>query len=63
MRDLTEEFVGLIRRTSTDLPQDVEQSLVAPHGREGAASAAESGRGTVLWSVALAAQTSTRSCQ
>jgi len=28
MRDLTESLIELIRRTSTDLPPDVEQALV-----------------------------------
>ena len=63
MRDLTEEFVELIRRTSTDLPQDVEQSLVAARGREAAGSAAQSALGTILENVALARQNSTPICQ
>jgi fumarate hydratase class I len=63
MRDLTESFVELIRRTSTDLPGDVEQSLQAAREREQAGSAAQSALSTILENVALARRNSTPICQ
>ena len=40
MDDLTEAFVELIRLTSTDLPADVEKSLVSAREQEAQGSAA-----------------------
>src|SRR5512141_2337801 len=63
MRDLTESLIELIRRTSTDLPLDVEQSLVAAREREVAGSAAQSAFGTILENVELSRRNSTPICQ
>ena len=61
--DLTEPFVELIRRASTDLPADVEVALRAAHAREGPASAAAGALATILENVALARANSTPVCQ
>ena len=61
--DLTEPFVELIRRASTDLPADVEVALRAAHAREGPASAAAGALATILENVALARANSTPICQ
>lgn len=63
MRDLTEAFIELIRRTSTDLPPDVEQALVAARDREAAGSAARSALDTILENVAMSRQNATPICQ
>jgi fumarate hydratase class I len=63
MPDLTQAFVELIRRTSTDLSPDVERSLQAARQREAAGSAARGALDTVLENVALARQNSTPICQ
>ena len=63
MRDLTSEFVELIRRASTDLSPDVEQALVAAREREAAGSAARGALDTVLQNVDLARRESIPICQ
>ncbi|HEY4691288.1 MAG TPA: fumarate hydratase [Anaerolineae bacterium] len=63
MRDLTEALVELIRRTSTDLPADVEESLVGAREREEAGSAAQSALSSILENVALSRRNSTPICQ
>ncbi len=63
MQDLTESFVELIRRASTDLPADVEAALRAAQSREKPGSAAAGALATVLENVALARANSTPICQ
>ncbi len=63
MRDLTDALVELIRRTSTDLPPDVEQTLAAAREREAPGSAARGALDTVLENVALSRRNSTPICQ
>ncbi len=63
MEDLTEHFVELIRRASTDLPADVEAALRAAQAREEPGSAAAGALGTVLENVSLARANSTPICQ
>ncbi len=63
MQDLTEHFVELIRRTSTDLRPDVEQALRAARSQEGEGSAAQGALDTILENVALARKNSTPICQ
>jgi fumarate hydratase class I len=63
MRDLTEEFIELIRRTSTDLPADVEQKLAEAREREAPGSAAQGAVDTILQNVEMARRDSTPICQ
>jgi fumarate hydratase class I len=63
MPDLTAAFVELIRRTSTDLPPDVERALQDAHGVEQEGSAARGALDTILENVALAREASTPICQ
>ena len=63
MRDLTEAFIELIRRTSTDLPPDVEQALTAAREREAPGSAARGALDTILQNVELSRRNSTPICQ
>lgn len=63
MHDLTNAFLELIRLTSTDLPPDVEQSLIEARDRESPSSAAKSALDTVLQNVAMARKNSTPICQ
>jgi fumarate hydratase class I len=63
MQNLTEDFVELIRRTSTDLPPDVEQALHSARQREAAGSAARNALDSVLENVAMARQSSSPICQ
>jgi fumarate hydratase class I len=63
MQDLTEAFVELIRLTATDLPYDVEASLVAARDRESPGSAAREAMDTILQNVVLARENSTPICQ
>jgi fumarate hydratase class I len=63
MQNLTEDFVELIRRTSTDLPPDVEQALHSAREREAAGSAARNALDSVLENVAMARQSSSPICQ
>lgn len=63
MHDLTDSFVELIRRTSTDLPSDVERALQNARRVEEKGSAAEGALETILENVALARKNSTPICQ
>ena len=61
--DLTQHFLELVRRTSTDLRPDVEQALRAAREREAEGSAAEGALNTILKNVGLARAKSTPICQ
>jgi fumarate hydratase class I len=63
MQDMTEALIELIRRTSSDLPADVEQSLLQAREREADGSAAQGALDTILENVALARRDSTPICQ
>ncbi|GAB4571028.1 MAG: hypothetical protein Kow0077_06580 [Anaerolineae bacterium] len=63
MQDLTEAFVELIRRASTDLPGDVEQALRKAREQEEEGSAARSVFSSILENVNLARENSTPICQ
>jgi len=61
--DLTESFIELVRRASTDLPADVEAALRTAHNREEPGSAAAGALVTILENIALARANSTPICQ
>lgn len=63
MGDLTEHFIELIRRASTDLPVDVEAALRAAQAGEERGSAAAGALEAILENVALARANSTPVCQ
>lgn len=63
MRDLTNEIVEFIRRTSSDLPADVEERLRAAVEKEAPGSAARGAMETILKNVELSRQNSTPICQ
>ena len=63
MKDLTVEIVELIRRTSTDLPPDVEIALNQAQENEAAASAVHGVFATIKDNVDIARQNSTPVCQ
>lgn len=63
MRDLTDAFLELVRRTATDLSPDVEQALIAARNREEPGSAAQGALDTILRNVDLARKDSTPICQ
>ena len=63
MRDLTNEIIELIRRTSTDLPQDVENQLREAVEREAPGSAARGALETILKNVELSRKNSSPICQ
>ena len=63
MRDLTDDFLELIRRTSTDLPPDVEKALVAARQGEAPGSASRGAFDSILENVALARSDSSPICQ
>ncbi len=63
MRDLTQDILELIRRTSTDLPADVESALRKSYEREDEGSAARGALETILRNVELARKNSTPICQ
>ncbi|PWH12046.1 MAG: fumarate hydratase [Anaerolineae bacterium] len=63
MRDLTNEIVEFIRRTSTDLPKDVEDRLRAAVEKEAPGSAARGALETILKNVELSRQNATPICQ
>ncbi len=63
MKDLTDQILELIRRTSTDLPEDVEAALRAAYEREDEGSAARGALETILRNVALARENATPICQ
>ena len=61
--DLTDQFVELIRLTSTDLRSDVEDALRAARDQEEDASAAQGALDTILENIRLARHNSTPICQ
>lgn len=63
MRDLTNEILELIRRTSSDLPADVEERLRAAIEKEAPGSAARGALETILKSVELSREKSSPICQ
>lgn len=63
MQDLTDQILELVRLAATDLPPDVEKSLVEAVTQEESGSAARGALETILDNVALARQNSTPICQ
>jgi fumarate hydratase class I len=63
MRDLTNEILELIRRTSTDLPPDVEERLHRAVEKEAPGSAARGAFETILKNVELSRNNSSPICQ
>ena len=63
MRDLTNEILELIRRTSSDLPPDVEKRLRTAVGQEAPSSAARGAFETILKNVELSRKNSSPICQ
>jgi len=63
MHDLTNETLELIRRTSSDLPADVEKSLREAVEREEPGSAARGALETILKNVELSRKNSSPICQ
>ncbi len=63
MQDLTDAFVELIRRASTQLPADMQKALREAKAKEEPGSAAENALETILKNVELAHQKSTPICQ
>jgi len=63
MRDMTEDFVELIKSTSTDLSPDVERALVEASKREKKGSAAEGALQTILENIKLSRKTGRPICQ
>ena len=63
MQDLTEHFVELIRRTSTDLPADVEKALKEAREREAPGSAAQGAVDTILENIGMSRRTFRPICQ
>lgn len=63
MKDLTEAIIELIRRTSCDLPPDVETSLQAAQALEIPETAAHAVFSTLAENVAVARKNSTPICQ
>lgn len=61
--DLTNEILELIRRTSTDLPADVEERLRAAVEKEAPGSAARGALETIIQNVELSRAQSTPICQ
>jgi fumarate hydratase class I len=63
MRDLTNEILELIRRTSSDLPPDVEKRLHAAVEKEAPGSAARGALETIIKNVELSRKNSSPICQ
>jgi len=63
MEDITEHFVELIRRTSTDLPADMEKSLKEAQAREETGSAAQGAFDAILENVRTSRSDSRPICQ
>jgi fumarate hydratase class I len=63
MQDLTEHFVELIRRTSTDLPADIEAALARAREAEAPGSAARGALDSILENVSLARARPAPICQ
>ncbi len=63
MRDLTNEILELIRRTSSDLPKDVEERIQAAIEKEAPGSAARGALETILKNIDLSRKNSSPICQ
>lgn len=63
MKDLTDQFLELVRLTATSLPPDVEKALKKAHGNEDDGSAAKGALDTILKNVEMAREKSTPICQ
>ena len=63
MKDLTEQFLELVRLTATSLPPDVEKSLREAYAEEEEGSAAKGALDTILKNVEMAREQSTPICQ
>jgi fumarate hydratase class I len=63
MRDLTNEIIELIRRTSSSLPKDVEERLQAAVEKEEPGSAARGALETIMKNIELSRANSTPICQ
>lgn len=63
MQDYTEHILELIRRTSTDLPPDVERTLVQAIEKEQRGSAAHNAMEAILKNVKMSREKSTPICQ
>lgn len=63
MRDLTESFIELIRRTSTDLSPDVQKAIAEARDREEPGSAARGAMETILQNIELSRRNATPICQ
>jgi len=63
MRELTNDILELIRRTSTNLPPDVEERLKAAVEKEEPGSAARGALETIMKNVEMAREQSTPICQ
>jgi fumarate hydratase class I len=63
MKDLTEQFLELIRLAATSLPPDVEKALKKSTENEEQGSAARSAMETIMKNVEMARQKSTPICQ
>ncbi len=63
MRDYTQELLELVRRTSTDLPSQVEERLKAALANEEPGSAARTALETILKNVNMTRKNSTPICQ
>jgi fumarate hydratase class I len=63
MKDLTNEIVELIRRTSSSLPKDVEDRLHAAIEKEAPGSAARGALETIMKNIELSRKNSTPICQ
>ena len=63
MRDLTDEILELIRRTSSSLPPDVEERLKAAVEKEEPGSAARGALDTIMKNIELSRAQSTPICQ
>jgi fumarate hydratase, class I len=61
--DLTDQFIELIRRAATQLPQDMRHALQKAKGNEAPGSSAESAIDTILLNVDIADRNSTPICQ
>ena len=63
MRDHTEDILELVRRTSTDLPNQIEERLKAAMEKEEPGSAARAALETILKNVKMTRKNSTPICQ
>jgi fumarate hydratase class I len=61
--DLVESLLELVRKASTDLPQDMVAALARGKAQEEPGSAAEQALGTILQNVEMARENSTPICQ